>query len=81
MHQQIALLPYPILNNASNKNAQTNGPPVKKIQNVFLPFKIAKRNAVAKLHAGNSVFQAKEAKPLLMLQNVLKQIIAFDPNR
>ena len=79
--QQLVSPPCPIPNNAFNKNVQTNGPLAKKIQNAFPPFKIVKRNAEPKPHAGHSAFLAKVVKLLSMLQNVPKQTIAFDLHR
>ena len=76
--QQLASSLYPIPNNAFNKNVQTNGPLAKKIQNAFPPFKIVKRNAEPKPHAGHSAFLAKVVKLLSMLQNVPKQTIVSD---
>jgi len=78
--QLLVSLPYKILNNASKRNALTNGLPAKKILNANQLLMIATRNADLKHPAGNSVFQEKVVKPLLMLQNVPKQIIASDLN-
>ena len=78
--QLLVSLPYKILNNASKRNALINGLPAKKILNANQLLMIATRNAGLKHPAGNSVFQVKVVKPLLMLQNVPKQIIASDLN-
>jgi hypothetical protein len=51
---------------------------VKKIQNVFQLYKIAKRNVELKQPAGNSVFHQKEVKQQSMLLNVPQLTIAYN---
>ena len=63
--------------NAFKRNALRNGLPAKKILNVFLLCKTAKKNVEARYHAGLSVFLVKVAKLLLILADVLKQTTAF----